>query len=1247
MIKRRLLGLAGSVATAAMLFASPSHAAVNAFFSLGATCGGAASTSYTAGGPTLQVSLCAAPTAGEALCGHTAFLQSAVGESGQFNITARALGPGFPTTLVATTFPYPINNPNTAPDFGSFNTTFQTGTPQLLATFTLAPQGTATNASYVISTFNSSVEVDTDGTCGASTTTPISASFTLNRAFAPSSFSAAAPPAGTVGSAYNYSFVANGAPTPTYSVSAGAVPAGLTLSTAGVLSGTPTTIGTSNFTVTATNASGSTSTGSLSVTISGTPQTITFANPGTQTFSTTPFNSLATASSGLPVTLTSTTLGVCTTGAPAVGPNGPTITMVTAGTCTVTATQAGGSGFAAAPAVGPLSFTINPSAPAAPTGVTGTGGFQTATIAFTAPTNTGGVPLAATPYSVTCTGVAPATTTVTGTVSPIVVPGLTNGNTYACTLTVSNNAALSTSAAPVNVTPVNIAPPAFTSGAAVPTLTVGVAMATFNITTTGGPTPTITQAGVLPTGVVFASTVGTGVGTLTGTPSTAGTFNITLTATNSQGTVNQPITITVNKANQTITFVGPAAQTFSATPVTVSATASSALAVVFTSTTPTICSVTGTSVTMITVGTCTIAANQAGNANFNAAPQVTQSFAINQATQTITFGAQAARPFSATPSSLSPLATASSGLAVSYTSTTPAVCSITGASVTTITLGTCTIQANQAGNTNFSAAAPVSQSFNITQGTQVINFSNPPDTAVNAAPFNITPFAVATSGLVVTFASTTPSVCTTSGANGATVTVLVLGACSITATQAGNANFSAAAPVSRTFQVIPPGAVTLATSASPARYRQSVTLTATVIGTNPTGTVTFSVMNSAGTTILCNAIPLASGTATCVVPGTLMTTPLLFFVASYSGDANNNANTFTLQQGVNMSAITLTAFANPLSMVAGRPITLKAMVTAQTISGNLSFNENGAALPGCGSVTISLLPGATDIGVATCTVAAPSAGTHNYVVTYPHTTDSGFEQTILSPVVAASGPQDYTDMWWVGASENGWGVSITQHGLIQFIVLYVYDDNGKPIWYVLPNGTWNASQTAYTGQLYQPTSAPFSSYNTLQFNPFGANGGPVGTATVTYNSANTATLSYTINGKSGTKSIQRQVFGADDGQPKLQVNDLWWAGPSENGWGMNIAQQGRVLFPVWYTYDSTGTTRFFAVPGGTWVGNTFTGDIYSTSSSAWLGANYIAANFIATKVGTMSLTFQDQGNALMNYTVNGVTQSKSIVRQPF
>jgi hypothetical protein len=255
-------------------------------------------------------------------------------------------------------------------------------------------------------------------------------------------------------------------------------------------------------------------------------------------------------------------------------------------------------------------------------------------------------------------------------------------------------------------------------------------------------------------------------------------------------------TETVAKGDQAITFGTLPGKRFDEGPITLSATASSGLAVAFTSATTGVCTVSGTTVTFVTVGTCTINADQAGNGNWNAASQVQQSFTISKGNQTITFGALADKRFDQGPLTLS--ATASSSLAIAFTSATTSVCTVSGTTLTFVTVGTCTINANQAGNTNWNAASQVQQSFTISQGNQTISFTSSAPGSASVGGATYTPTATATSGLTVTFTSATTSVCTVSGG---TVTFVGAGTCTINANQAGNTNWNAAPQVQQNFSV--------------------------------------------------------------------------------------------------------------------------------------------------------------------------------------------------------------------------------------------------------------------------------------------------------------------------------------------------------------------------------------------------------------------------------------------------------------
>jgi hypothetical protein len=151
--------------------------------------------------------------------------------------------------------------------------------------------------------------------------------------------------------------------------------------------------------------------------------------------------------------------------------------------------------------------------------------------------------------------------------------------------------------------------------------------------------------------------------------------------------------------------------------------------------------------------------------------------------------------YGATPFDLT--GTATSGLAVNYTLLSgPATLSGTNHKTVTITgVGSVVIQASQAGNTNYSAATNVMQSFTVTKATQTVTFPVITNKTVSSPPFALN--ATASSGLPITYSSTGP-VKISSGV----ATVTGTGAVRIRATQSGNANYESAS-VLNTFTVNP------------------------------------------------------------------------------------------------------------------------------------------------------------------------------------------------------------------------------------------------------------------------------------------------------------------------------------------------------------------------------------------------------------------------------------------------------------
>ena len=441
---------------------------------------------------------------------------------------------------------------------GSPASTFTVSAGALPTGLTLASGGAISGTPSAAGTFTGTIQA-ANGTA-PNATQPFSIVITQAPAFT----SAPPPTNGTVGTAYNFTCTASGSPASTFTVTAGALPTGLSLSGSGAISGTPSVSGPFTGTITAANGTLPNATQAFSITIGAAPVAPTFTSsppPSTGTMGVV-YNHICTASGSAPITFTVTS-GNLPTG----------LTLSTGGTISGTPT-----------ATGNFSGTITAANSTLPNA---TQGFsititQPPTITSAAPTGTG---IVGTPYNFSCT--ASGTTPITFTVGSGALPtGLTlaSGGAISGTPTapgtftgtiVATNGTLPNASQGFSITVTQA--PLFTSSAPTATGKVGAAY-NFTCTASGSPASTFTvTAGALPTGLSLST-----AGAISGTPTATGTFTGTITAANgTTPSATQGFSIVITQA-PLFTSAVPTATGTTGTAYNFTCTASGSTPVTFT-----------------------------------------------------------------------------------------------------------------------------------------------------------------------------------------------------------------------------------------------------------------------------------------------------------------------------------------------------------------------------------------------------------------------------------------------------------------------------------------------------------------------------------------------------------------------------------------------------------------------------------------------------------------------------------------
>ncbi|WP_168218902.1 FG-GAP-like repeat-containing protein [Limnoglobus roseus] len=459
-------------------------------------------------------------------------------------------------------------------------------------------------------------------------------------------------------------------------------------------------------------------------------------------------------------------------------------------------------------------------------------------------------------------------------------------------------------------------------------------------------TSTVNLVGTSDSGLAVTYTIVSGPGTISGNVVTitgAGSILIRATQagnTNYTAAINVDQTLVVNKASQTITFNTPALSTYSpGLTINLTGSSSSSLGVTYMVVSGP-GTISGSVLTVTGAGSIVVRASQAGNTNYTSATNVDQTFVINQASQAITFNPPTPVTYSA-GLTISLTATSSSNLAVAYF-VVSGPGTVSGNTLTVTGAGSIVVRADQAGDTNYTAATSVQQTFVINKASQTITFNPPaPTTYAPGLTINLTATGGG-SGIAVTY-----SVISGPGTvSGNVLTVTGAGAIVLQADQIGDGNYTDAPFVQQTLAVGKASQVVTFPALSPVTYFPGETVALSATGGASGNAVTFSVVSGPGT--------VSGTTLTVTGAGSIVVR------ADQAGDANYNAGTAnqTLAVGKASQVVTFPAL-SPVTYFPGETVALSATggasgnaVTFSVVSGPGTVSGTTLTVTGAGSIVV-------------------------------------------------------------------------------------------------------------------------------------------------------------------------------------------------------------------------------------------------------------------------------------------------------
>ena len=211
---------------------------------------------------------------------------------------------------------------------------------------------------------------------------------------------------------------------------------------------------------------------------------------------------------------------------------------------------------------------------------------------------------------------------------------------------------------------------------------------------------------------------------------------------------------------------------------------------------------------------------------------------------------------------------------------------------------------------------------------------------------------------------------------------------------------------------------------------------------------------------------------------------------------------------------------------------------------------------------------------------------------------------------------DFTDLWWGGTSENGWGLNLIHQNTTIVATLYVYSADGSPRFFLASASGTNS----FSGQLFETRG---TYYGTVPYNP-NFTSAAVGTLTLTFNSATTGTLQYNVGNVTVTKPITRFLFANNN------LTGSYLGGATVSSVCSGVAQNSLMFDTLRVTHNGASITM--------------TVDFYnaaSVSSRCTFSGTYSQAGSLGSVSGTYACTFGTTPGNQGNFTITEIAPHQS------